>query len=187
MEVAWHCYVLCPAWQPVSIKQTNWNEYRWQVSILRPSAHKAITISLSDLHKSNDATDDVWKLFHWATPVLMLKFYVACAMTFWRASCHFTASVQLLIFWSTPPKNLLSWDTTGFLQWHSYDFIPATFGVRDATFDHWAMGSYSLRTAWNSWSEMGIVRWKKHWCFWMTPPHSQSSYNGLISPPLFEE
>ena len=102
MEVAWHCYVLCPAWQPVSIKQTNWNEYRWQVSILRPSAHKAITISLSDLHKSNDATDDVWKLFHWATPVLMLKFYVACAMTFWRASCHFTASVQLLIFWSTP-------------------------------------------------------------------------------------
>ena len=114
-------------------------DYRQQVSILWPSAYKAITISHSDSLESKVVTDDVVD----ALPL------------------SYTGITCLL-------------GTTVFLVW----FRSGTRGFELATLSLllvrnciWQLshGARSLRTAWNTWCEMGIIRCKHNGCFWMTP------------------
>ena len=99
--------------------------YRQQVSILWPSAYKAITISLSDSRESKDATDDVWD---------------ALPLSYTGIMCLLVP--RLNEFLTGPPKNLLGLYTTGFQFFFAVALVGfelATIELLGMSSDHWAM------------------------------------------------
>ena len=121
--------------RPASVKLANWNGYPRSVSIWRPPAHKAITINLSDLYKSNIVTDDV----------CTARFLCATGV----GICW-----PLRICWKGSLQNNGSIFRSG---------IHGNWTCNHRTFCHviWPLshGARSLRTAWNPWCEMGILTW----------------------------
>ena len=114
-------------------------DYRQQVSILWPSAYKAITISLSDSLESKVATDDVVD----ALPLSYTGISCLLGLVGW-----FVGFAVALVGFELATLSLLL--------------------VRNCI---WQLshGARSLRTAWNTRCEMGIIRCKHNGRFWMTP------------------